>query len=95
MSPESVTDVQVPAQYESIDYWLTLPTNGYGDPRVLKNEPRRLNAGEIALKLRIRVPKRRARVVQTIAVTLPDELAHVAHIDVSIPELVADDEAGS
>lgn len=78
-------NIQVEPAYERIDHWIVLTTNG-ATPRVLKNEPGRLAANEISLKLRLLVPKRVKRLAQTIVVRMPDELTHVANIEVSVPQ---------
>lgn len=87
MQNEERTEVVVAPEYEVSHYWAILPVNGNGAPTIRKTDPGRLNIGEIALHLEVRVPKRARRVVQTIAITLPEDSAHVAKIDVSIPDL--------
>jgi hypothetical protein len=76
--------LEVPAQYENQEFWLVLPTNGFGDPKVRKTDPGRLSANEFALRLELRVPKHQRRVAQTIQITLPDEFTHLAKVDVSV-----------
>ena len=85
-------EINVAARFDVIDHWIILTTNG-AQPRVLRQDPRNLAASEIAIKLRLRVPKRVRRVAQTIVVTLPDELTHVAEIEVSIPTASEEEKA--
>lgn len=79
-------NINVAPKYDAIDHWIVLTTDG-NQPRVLKNEPARLAAHEISLKLRVLVPRRTKRIAQTIVVKMPDELTHVASIEVAVPQL--------
>lgn len=81
-----VTEVPIPSQYESQEFWLVLPINGYGDPKIRKTDPGVLGANECCVRLELLVPKQRRRVAQTIRVKLPDEFAHLNEIEVSVPD---------
>lgn len=81
-TPEPI-EIEQPAEYDQVEYWLVLPVQGSADPRVVKREPASRPA-EFTLRLVLNVPKSTKRLVQTVEVTLPKEFTHLAQIDVAV-----------
>jgi hypothetical protein len=80
--PEPKT-MSVPPEYEELVYYLILPLGGTAEPKVNKREPR-YSSQELVLRLELAVPKVTKRLIQTLRVQLPMEIAHLSVVDVVV-----------